>query len=186
MERSKRVADCRRPHVARAGRKGLRARRLRQRAELRASLESRKRDLRGGAVRAELFCSGHIQLSDGRTLIVGGHINANEGLADTTIFNPTTKTYFRGPDMSVGRWYPTATQLPDGRVFTMAGDNIVQDRPGADHPFSDASVNSLPSVYNPRTNTWADLEGGEADIAPLSVPVRALRRPRSSTPVPTR
>ena len=61
--------------------------------------------------------------------------------------------------MSVGRWYPTATQLPDGRVFTFAGDNIVQDRPGADPPFSDASVNSLPSVYNPRTNTWTDLPG---------------------------
>ncbi len=56
-----------------------------------------------------LFCSGHIQLADGRTLLVGGHINANEGLADTTLFNPMTKTYFRGPDMSVGRWYPTAT-----------------------------------------------------------------------------
>ena len=106
-----------------------------------------------------LFCSGHIQLADGRTLLVGGHINANEGLADTTIFNPVTKTYFRGPDMSVGRWYPTATQLADGRVFTIAGDNIVQDRPGVDPPFSDASVNSLPSVYNPRTNTWTDLPG---------------------------
>ena len=33
--------------------------------------------------------------------------------------------------MSVGRWYPTATQLPDGRVLAFAGDNIVQDRPGA-------------------------------------------------------
>ncbi len=106
-----------------------------------------------------LFCAGHIQLADGRTLLVGGHINANEGLADTTIFNPTTNTYFRGPDMSVGRWYPTATQLPDGRVLTLGGDNIVQDRPGADPPLSDASVNSLPSVYNPTTNTWTDLTG---------------------------
>ena len=61
--------------------------------------------------------------------------------------------------MSVGRWYPTVTQLPDGRVLTLGGDNIVQDRPGADPPFSDASVNSLPSVYNPTTNTWTDLEG---------------------------
>ncbi len=106
-----------------------------------------------------LFCSGHIQLADGRTLVVGGHINANEGLADTTIFNPATRTYLRGPDMSVGRWYPTATQLPDGRVLAFSGDNIIQDRPGVDPPLSDASVNSLPSVYNPRTSTWNDLEG---------------------------
>ncbi len=105
-----------------------------------------------------LFCAGHIQLADGRTLLVGGHINANEGLADTTIFNPVTRTYFRGPDMTVGRWYPTATELPDGRVLTLGGDNIVQDRPGADPPLSDASVNSLPEVYNPTTNTWQDLD----------------------------
>ena len=56
------------------------------------------------------------------------------GLADTTIFDSKTDTYTRGPDMSVGRWYPTATVLPDGRVLAFAGDNIVQDRPGAPHP----------------------------------------------------
>ena len=104
-----------------------------------------------------LFCSGHVQLADGRTLFVGGHVAANDGLADTTIFNPVTKTWFRGPDMSVGRWYPTATQLPDGRVLAFGGDNIVQDRPGAVPPLSDASVNSLPSVYDPNTNAWTDL-----------------------------
>ena len=77
-----------------------------------------------------LFCSGHIQLADGRTLIIGGHITATVGLADTTLFDPVTRQYTRGQDMSVGRWYPTVTQLPDGRVLTFAGDNIVNDRPG--------------------------------------------------------
>ena len=103
-----------------------------------------------------LFCSGHIQLADGRTLIVGGHINANEGLADTTIFNPVSRTYFRGPDMSVGRWYPTATQLPDGRVLAFAGDNIQINQPG-DPAFKESSVNSLPSIYDPKANAWTDL-----------------------------
>jgi fibronectin type 3 domain-containing protein len=107
-----------------------------------------------------LFCAGHIQLADGRTLILGGNIGADDGLPDTTIFNPTDNTYFRAPDMSVGRWYPTATELPDGRVLTLAGDNIVQDRPGQSHPFEDASVNSLPSIFNPKTNTWTDLTAG--------------------------
>ena len=77
-----------------------------------------------------LFCAGHIQLADGRTLIVGGNVSADSGLADTTLFNPTNNTYFRGQDMSVTRWYPTATELPDGRVLAFAGDNIIQDRPG--------------------------------------------------------
>jgi len=106
-----------------------------------------------------LFCSGHIQLADGRTLIIGGHITATVGLADTTLFNPVTRQYTRGQDMSVGRWYPTVTQLPDGRVLTFAGDNIVNDRPGQPPPFEDASVDSLPSVYDPKTNNWTDLTG---------------------------
>ena len=93
----------------------------------------------------------------GGQLILGGHIDADLGLADTTIFDSKTNTYFRGPDMSVGRWYPTATLLPDGRTLVFGGDNIVQDRPGATHAFSDASVNSLPEIYNPKTNTWTDL-----------------------------
>ena len=101
-----------------------------------------------------LFCAGHIQLPDGRTLLVGGHINAYEGLADTTIFNAGTRTYFRGPDMAVGRWYPTATQLPDGRVLTSPATTSSRNQPGRCRPSRDASVNSLPSIYNPTTNTW--------------------------------
>ena len=34
------------------------------------------------------------------------------------------------PDMSVARWYPTATALPDGRVFVVSGDNITLERAG--------------------------------------------------------
>src|SRR5262245_43409296 len=108
-----------------------------------------------------LFCAGHVLLPDGRTLIVGGNIGGDDGLADTTIFDPKTNTYTRLPDMSVGRWYPTATVLPDGRVLAIAGDNIVQDRPGATHPFSDASVNSLPSIFDPKTGRWTDLTSAQ-------------------------
>ena len=104
-----------------------------------------------------LFCSGHVQLADGRTLVVGGHITANYGLADTTIFDPKTDAYMRAPDMTVGRWYPTATELNDGRVLAYSGDNIVTDRPGQPHPLKDAAVDSLPEIYNPKTNTWTDL-----------------------------
>jgi fibronectin type 3 domain-containing protein len=108
-----------------------------------------------------LFCAGHTQLPDGRTLIVGGHVSANAGLADTTIFNPVTKLWTRGPDMAVTRWYPTALQLPNGRVFVYAGDNIVVDRPGQPHAFEDASVDSLPEVYDPAGNTWQSLTGAK-------------------------
>ena len=32
--------------------------------------------------------------------------------------------------MAEPRWYPTATQMPDGKVLVFAGDRIVQNRPG--------------------------------------------------------
>ena len=104
-----------------------------------------------------LFCAGHILLPDGRSLIVGGHVQADQGLADTTLFNDSTNSWVRAPDMSVTRWYPTATQLPDGRVLVFSGDNIITDRPGQVPPFKDAAVNSLPEIYDPVANTWQDL-----------------------------
>ena len=61
-----------------------------------------------------LFCAGHINLQDGRLLVVGGHIQAYEGTKDTNLFNPPGDLGAR-PDISVARWYPTATALPDGR-----------------------------------------------------------------------
>ena len=95
-----------------------------------------------------LFCSGHVQLADGRTLVIGGHITANYGLADTTIFDSKTDTYTRAPDMTVGRWYPTATELNDGRVLAYSGDNIVIDRPGQPHP-----LRTRPWTPCPRSTT---------------------------------
>ena len=91
----------------------------------------------------------------------GGHVNAYAGLADTTLYNAQTNSYFRGADMAESRWYPTATQLPDGRVLVFAGDRIVQNRPSVPPPFEDASVNSLPELYNPATNTWTSLTSGQ-------------------------
>ena len=71
-----------------------------------------------------LFCAGHITLTDGRLLVAGGHVQAYEGTKDTNIFDPKIDTWTRGQDMAVARWYPTATALPDGRVFVVSGDNV--------------------------------------------------------------
>jgi fibronectin type 3 domain-containing protein len=108
-----------------------------------------------------LFCAGHVLLPDGRSLIVGGHVQADQGLADTTLFNDGTNQWVRAKDMTVARWYPTATQLPDGRVLVFAGDNIITDRPGQLPPLEDASVNSLPEIYDPAANTWQDLTSSQ-------------------------
>ena len=74
--------------------------------------------------RTNVFCSGHAFLPDGRLLIVGGHDGVDgDGSTHTTIFdyrlpNPWDYT---NPDMSKGRWYPTATSLANGEVLVLSG-----------------------------------------------------------------
>jgi Domain of unknown function (DUF1929)/Malectin domain/Bacterial Ig-like domain/Bacterial Ig domain len=113
-----------------------------------------------------IFCSGHVLLPDGRALIVGGHVSADVGTADTAVFNSSTNTWTREPDMSVTRWYPTATEMGNGKVFVFSGDNIVTGQTGVPPAFRDSSVNSLPEVYDPVSNTWTDLTSSKL-TAPL-------------------
>ena len=65
---------------------------------------------------ADLFCSGHVQLSDGRVLVMGGNkdypaadgSHGYEGLKDSYIFDPATNSYTRINDMALG----TGTRRP--------------------------------------------------------------------------
>ena len=107
-----------------------------------------------------LFCAAHITLPDGRLFVAGGHIEANVGLKDTHIYNPTSDTWFRGTDMARGRWYPTATTLPDGRILVVSGDNITLNAPGMPTPLKNGSE-TLPEIYNVDTNTWTPLPAGQ-------------------------
>jgi Domain of unknown function (DUF1929) len=76
---------------------------------------------------ADLFCSGHVQLPDGRVLIMGGnkaYPNGNlgyEGLNTSYIFDPGTDSYQRVNDLSAGHWYPSATELGNGDVISLGG-----------------------------------------------------------------
>ena len=110
-----------------------------------------------------LFCSGHVELPDGKNLVLGGHIDSNVGLKDTSIFDPTTGTWTRGPDMTDGRWYPTATTLGDGRVLVVSGDNMILRRQGVPEPFIDTS-NTLPEIYDPATAHWTDMPSAQRYI----------------------
>jgi hypothetical protein len=107
-----------------------------------------------------LFCAGHLALSDGRALIVGGHVSPYVGLSDTTIFDPLSHTWARKRDMARSRWYPTATMLPDGRVLVVSGDNITRNRPGQPTPLINASF-TLPEVYDPAADTWTSFPNGQ-------------------------
>jgi hypothetical protein len=72
-------------------------------------------------VSTNIFCAGHTFLADGRLLVAGGHISEDHGLPATTLFNFATGAWTEAAPMATGRWYPTTTTLPDGRVLVMAG-----------------------------------------------------------------
>lgn len=72
-------------------------------------------------VGANVFCSGHAFLPDGRLFVAGGHISDNHGIADVHLFNPGTQAWSKATDMRAGRWYPTSTEMGDGSILTTAG-----------------------------------------------------------------
>ena len=90
-------------------------------------------------------------MPDGRILVVGGYgisTTGNQGLVDTNIFNPATKTWTRVANMNLPRWYPDLTELSDGRYVAISGNS------------SNASTwADTPEVYDPTTNTWTLLSG---------------------------
>jgi hypothetical protein len=75
-----------------------------------------------------LWCSGQTLLRDGRVLVAGGN-RTYYSAADpkykghwlVLTFNPFNETWTVQPRMRHGRWYPTLTELGDGRVVIVAG-----------------------------------------------------------------
>ncbi|SCG66144.1 Kelch motif-containing protein [Micromonospora inositola] len=98
-----------------------------------------------------VFCDGAASLPDGRLLVVGGYgglTTGQLGIVDTNIFDPATNTWSRVADMHRPRWYPTVTELADGRYVAISGND------------TDASHwADTPEVYDPATNTWTLLSG---------------------------
>ena len=96
-----------------------------------------------------LFCSGHTFMADGRLLVTGGHIFDGQGLSNSTLYDPFKDQWTAGPDMGIGRWYPTAVTLPDGRVCVLSGSHAT----GTPAP--------PPSNFNTLTNVPQILDNGQ-------------------------
>jgi hypothetical protein len=97
---------------------------------------------------ADLFCSGHALMADGRVLVVGGYGESSTtmGIKNAEIFDPTTLGWTSVPDMQYRRWYPTATTLSDGRILVVAGWQ------------TSANTNAgISEIYDPSTNSWTSL-----------------------------
>ncbi|MFD8077733.1 galactose oxidase-like domain-containing protein [Streptomyces sp. NPDC059718] len=77
----------------------------------------------------DMFCSGHVQLSDGRVLVMSGNkaypaadgSHGYEGYRHSYVFDPGTETYTRTNDLNDGHWYPSATELGNGDVLSFGG-----------------------------------------------------------------
>lgn len=72
-----------------------------------------------------VWCAGQTLLADGRVLVVGGNVfkgsTGYKGLDTIYIFDPNTEEWTFQAHMNEGRWYPTTTLLPDGRVLITSG-----------------------------------------------------------------
>jgi hypothetical protein len=92
------------------------------------------------------FCSGNVQLPDGRVMTVGGYgttTTGNLGIVDTNIFDPVTQTWTRVANMHLPRWCPDVVELADGRYVAISGTSS-----------SSGAWADTPEVYDPVANTW--------------------------------
>ncbi|MGL4609729.1 MAG: NPCBM/NEW2 domain-containing protein [Trueperaceae bacterium] len=94
----------------------------------------------------DLFCAGFVPIADGRLLASGGNLGSRNGFypgsVHTNFFDPKTKTWSRGPDMSEGRWYPSVLNLPNKEVLFIGGNSN-----------ETTHSNYIPDIWNPTTNT---------------------------------
>lgn len=92
-----------------------------------------------------VFCSGLAHLLDGSVFLAGGNKDSSlNGIRQTHVFNPATKTWTRTADMAYERWYPTVTGLRDGEMLiTEGGPDIpeVRQRNGTIRALTTASRN---------------------------------------------
>ncbi|QNS08688.1 galactose oxidase early set domain-containing protein [Streptomyces xanthii] len=77
----------------------------------------------------DMFCAGHVQLADGRVLVMSGNkaypakdgSHGYEGFKDSYVFDPATESYTKTNDMNDGHWYPSATVMGNGDVMSFGG-----------------------------------------------------------------
>jgi galactose oxidase len=113
-----------------------------------------------GATNANLFCSGHAFLPDGRLLVTGGHLADSHGLNQATIYDPAASTWTPTSVMNDGRWYPTAIALPSGSVLVLSGSYL--------DPAQNLVVNNVvPQIWgNGNFTSIASIPGAAFDLFP--------------------
>lgn len=108
----------------------------------------------------QMFCSGIALLSDGRVLIDGGSDDKA-----TTIYNPYTNAWSKGPQLNIARAYQGDTPLSTGQVLTLGGS------------WSDSGGNKNGEVFTPSgaTGSWALKSGITASAILTADPMGVYR-----------
>jgi hypothetical protein len=113
---------------------------------------------------ANIWCAGQALLPDGRVVVAGGNLayatDTNSsflGLNKIFTFNPWSETWKEQPHMENGRWYPTTTLMPDGRVLIIGG----LDQNG----HSAYSPNLSLEIFQPSSN----LDGSDGTVTKLGM-----------------
>lgn len=101
-------------------------------------------------VGAGLFCAGQATDANGNLVVMGGHSGGQIGIRDVYSFDPDTRAWTRKQDMQHPRWYPSVTQLPDGRMLALSGMRTPYD-------FADT-----PEIFDPAS--------GQVTTVPISTP----------------
>ena len=120
----------------------------------------------------DLFGGGNHPLPSGDALFIGGtkrYMNPAKtdelgkfwGINRTQIFSWQTETWEKAEDMKSGRWSPTLTELPDGKIFVFGGmDSVGQN-------------STLIEIFDPFTKKYVRTLGRDNSSAPMS-PRQAL------------
>jgi galactose oxidase len=116
--------------------------------------------LNDNTTNANLFCSGHAFLPDGRLLVAGGHLADSRGLNQATIYDPAASTWTPTATMNDGRWYPTAIALPSGNILVLSGSYF-------DPTQTPSIVNNLiPQIWSDGNFTSIATMGAAFDLFP--------------------
>jgi hypothetical protein len=124
----------------------------------------------------DMFCNGMSIMQDGRVLINGGTKSYGAlavvgaqgdtpftGLANSSIFDPSSDSFIDIAPTAHGRWYPTLTELNDGRMMTTSGLN---DTDGANNNTSEIWDGQHWSAEIPGNPNISDFPGFQFPLYP--------------------
>ncbi len=108
------------------------------------------------STRTDIFCGSQSLMPSGMVFIAGGDNRQqpggyNKGIADTTVFDPTSNSLRSGIRMNAARWYASQVILPSGRLLVMGGKD------GNSRDVANPEVRSLDGTW--KTLTGVTLKG---------------------------